>query len=79
MFLVKNLGLGGGKRAERGQQLFTHKSCSCVMDRLVSHERNRPQYVHQHGWIAKSVMMRQRSDPKEDVSSDSIYMNFTKG
>lgn len=52
MFLVKNLGLGGGKR-ERGQQLFTHKSCSCVMDRLVSHERNRPQYVHQHGWIAK--------------------------
>lgn len=79
MFTVENLGLGGWEESRKRTTVFTCKCCSRVMDRLVSHERNRPQYMHQHGWIAKSVTVRQRSDPKEDVSSDSIYTKLKKG
>lgn len=44
------------------------------MLRLVSHERNRPQYVHQHRWIAKIVMPHQRGQTRKRMYLLTLFI-----
>ena len=74
MFIVENLGLGGGKRGIKKKAIFPCNCYSHVMVRLVSLERNRPQYVHQHGWIAKIVTLHQRGQTRSRIYLLTLFM-----